>query len=507
MQALKVEDPPSWAEDGERVPPASQEAEQGVLGCLLQDNGRLPLVGDLLDGRSYYFHQHRVIHDAIDAIVKAGQLADPVTVSAYLDARGLSEAVGGLPYLTALADSVPSPKGVRRYAEIVAERYAERELIKACSEASRGAWDTAVPLQDRIERIAGLLARAESVRQGVGSRLPLMSLGQLRAAAERVRWCVKGVIPAASVGMLFGGSGTFKSFVALDAALHVAHGLPWLGRITKQQQVLYIAAEGGAGLWSRISAWHKNRRLKVDDDSPLRVLPMAVDLTQDAWRVVETAQALGVTPGLVVVDTLSQTYSGEENSANEMAAYLRELGLRFASLWGAAVLLVHHTGHAATERPRGSSAIRANLDYLLGCHRDEREMLATVSCAKQKDGELFSDASFGMQVVELGVDEDGDKITSLVARHLSSAEEVERVRLQEKAAGRGGRNSAFVDLAVDCNAQPERVLRKAFYELLEGVDQEARKKAYFRARQWAIDNGYVDIAGDGTVIVLKKAGA
>ena len=41
----------------------------------------------------------------------------------------------------------------------------------------------------------------------------------------------------------------------------------------------------------------------------------------------------------------------------QMAAYLREIGLRFRALWQCAVMLVHHTGHQATERPRGSSAI------------------------------------------------------------------------------------------------------------------------------------------------------
>jgi hypothetical protein len=58
---------------------------------------------------------------------------------------------------------------------------------------------------------------------------------------------------------------------------------------------------------------------------------------------------------------------------------------------------------------------------------------------KQKDGELFSDANFRMHVQDLGLDEDGDKLTSLVARHLSSPEEVEEARLAEQAAGRGGR--------------------------------------------------------------------
>jgi hypothetical protein len=60
------------------------------------------------------------------------------------------------------------------------------------------------------------------------------------------------------------------------------------------------------------------------------------------------------------------------------------------------VLIIHHTGHNVTERPRGSSAMRANLDYMLGVHRDEKEMLATLSCLKQKDGEAFKDTTFAL---------------------------------------------------------------------------------------------------------------
>ena len=501
---VAVDEPPAFSEEGERVPPASQEAEQSVLGCLLRDNTRMGVVSDLLDARSFYFWQHRSIWAAIEALLRDGQLADPVTVSAALTQRGQAEEVGGIGYLQALVDSVTSVAQVRRYAEVVAERYAERQFIAACSDAVRASWDTAAPLGTRIERVAGMLARAESTRQGVGSRLPIMRLGALRQTAEAVRWVCKHVIPAASVGMLFGGSGTFKSFIALDMALHVAHGMPWMGRLTQQAEVLYIAAEGGAGLWGRIKAWHQARQLPVADDGPLCVLPLAVDLTADAWRVVETAQAIGIAPKLVVVDTLSQTYTGEENSANEMAAYLREVGLRFRELWQCAVVLVHHTGHAATERPRGSSAIRANVDFLLGCYRDEKEMLATVSCVKQKDGELFDDASFAMAVVELGHDEDGDRITSLIARHLSSKAEEEQVRLAEQAAGRGGRVSAFMQLVRDHNGTDIRSLRAAFYELLEGVDAEAKKKAFHRAKAWAVERGYVEIVG--TTVVVSRSG-
>lgn len=488
--------------DDERQPPHSAEAEQAVLGGLWIDNRSLALISDLIDSGGLWFDQHKLLWDATVAIIQAGQPADMLTVHERLVAQGLSERAGGMKYILSINEATPSARNVRRYAQIVAEMYAERELIKACDEAVKASWQTGLKLDDRLDRISAMIARAEGLRKGVGSRVPLLGLEQLRSVAKQVRWTVKHVIPASSVGMLFGGSGTFKSFIALDAALHVVHGLPWMGRITAAAPVLYVAAEGGAGLWSRIHAWHKARGLRWGS-VPFYVVPVALDLGQDAWRIVDAAQALGVNPGMVIVDTLSQTYAGEENSANEMAAYLRELGARFRDLWQCTVLLVHHTGHQATERPRGSSAIRSNVDFLLGVFRDEKEMLATVTSVKQKDGELMSDATFSLTVVDLGADDDGDKITSLVARHLSTAEEVEQARLSEQAAGRGGRNSAL--MALVSNGMEERNLRKAFYELLEGLDSEAKKKAFFRAKTAAMDAKQIEIT-QGIVIDLR-AGA
>jgi KaiC/GvpD/RAD55 family RecA-like ATPase len=213
--------------------------------------------------------------------------------------------------------------------------------------------------------------------------------------------------------------------------------------------------------------------------------------------VVDAAQAIGARPALVVVDTLSQTYSGEENSANEMAAYLREIGLRFRALWDCAVLLIHHSGHEATERPRGSSAIRGNVDYMFGVFRDAKEMIATVSCVKQKDGELFADAEFRLSVQQLGMDDDGDPVTSLVARHLGTEQERQQARQEEANAGRAGRNWTLLSLLDTCT--DESSLRRAFYELLQGLDSEAKKKAYQRAKAKAISDGHMDVV-EGMVI-------
>jgi hypothetical protein len=480
-----------------RTPPHSIEAEQSVLGGLLLEPAALQGISTTLTSEHFYAHQHQLIYTVVLALVSEGKPVDVITVNERLGAQ--SAEVGGLKYLHSLAMSVPSAAHIERYAEIIVERSTLRDVIALANEAIGAAHrqGPAAKVLDDVKLALGKLAGAGAASTSV----PMMSLAELQAHSQSVSWLVKHVIPAESIGMMYGGSGTFKSFIALDAALHIAHGLPWMGRKTRRGGVIYVAAEGGAGLWARIDAWHRVRRLKVAD-ADLQVVPAAVNLTEDAWRVVEAAQIRGLSPALVVVDTLSQTYAGEENSANEMAAYFRELGNRFRALWQCAVLLLHHTGHQATERPRGSSAIRANLDFMLGVFRDEKEMLATLTCAKQKDGDVFADTMFSLSVQELGRDPDGEVLTSLVARHLTSTEEISQAMEREVAAGRGGQKQLLVSMLQ--NGSKVTDLRKAFIEACgHPPGSDAGKQAWSRCSGWAVREGLMEIS-QGHVITLNR---
>lgn len=482
-----------------RVPPQALEAEQALLGALLQFPGALAQAADGITHVDFYGAGHRAIFSAIERTVAAGDAVDIVSVLGQLEGETVD--FGGLKYLNALVCGECSPAGVRTYARLIAEAAARRRAIAWADEITEKAFAGEGAAIDLLEHAATGLVQLRERHKAPGRRVPILDLAQLQAAAGRVKWLCKHVIPADSIGMLFGASGAFKSFVALDLALHIAHGLPWLGRKTAKGAVLYIAAEGGAGLWDRIDAWHRARGLK-SADAHLYVVPVALDLTADAWRVVEAAQVRGVAPVAVFVDTLSQTFSGEENSANEVAAYFRELGTRFRALWACACILVHHVGHVATERPRGSSAIRANLDFLLGCHRDEKEMLATLSVLKQKDGELIKDQTFSMQSWQVGTDEDGDKVHSLVARHLINADEMQRAIENEVRAGRPSHKDQFLRLAI--NGISLDNLRKEFFETCGLEDQDSKRRTFNRIKDWAVDNGFIAIDGTGRVTRLTN---
>jgi hypothetical protein len=244
----------------------------------------------------------------------------------------------------------------------------------------------------------------------------LLDLATLQSKAGNVRWQVKGMIPDDSLGMIFGASGTFKSFIALDHGLHVAHGMQWMGRKTKPGSVVYLAAEGGAGIYRRVAAWHQQHSQPLAQNFHVCITPLVLSLSEHVEALAAEIAKLATQPSLIYIDTLSQTFDGDENSATDIAGYLRLINAAIRARFKATVIVIHHSGHAATERPRGSSAITANVDFMLGVYRPDAERLtARVDVIKQKDGDRHSGQGFDLARCVLGHDEDGDEISSLCA--------------------------------------------------------------------------------------------
>jgi hypothetical protein len=136
-------------------------------------------------------------------------------------------------------------------------------------------------------------------------------------------------------------------------------------------------------------------------------------------------------------------------------------------------------------------------------------MLATVDFEKAKDSERLEPQTFDLSIQQLGKDEDGDAITSLAARHVNNAEALIEAHQRENAAGRGGRNMLLVGLAH--SGMHEKELRKVFYDnLLDVKDTDAKKVAFYRARDWAVKAGYIEIgtvsgSTERRIIVLKES--
>jgi replicative DNA helicase len=124
-----------------RIPPHSIEAESSVLGGLLLDNTSWDRAGDLLTDTDFYRYEHRLVYAAIGTLINANKPADVITVYEHLQNLGKADQVGGLSYLNALAQYVPSAGNIRRYAEIVRERSMLRKLVAASDEIATDAFN------------------------------------------------------------------------------------------------------------------------------------------------------------------------------------------------------------------------------------------------------------------------------------------------------------------------------------------------------------------------------
>jgi hypothetical protein len=336
----------------------------------------------------------------------------------------------------------------------------------------------------------------------------LLTLEQLQAKAGQVRWQVKHVIPDNSLGMFFGASGTYKSFVALDHALHVAHGLPWLGKRTTKGQVVYMAAEGGAGIYRRVQAWHQHRNLPMATDLHICITPMVLSLGQHVDALALALESLLTPPSLVYIDTLSQTFEGDENSATDISAYLRLINAKIRARFNCTVVVIHHSGHAASERPRGSSAITANVDFLIGVYKpDGLNQVARLDIVKQKDGDRLANLTFKLHRVVLGQDEDGDEVSSLA----SEFHDMGKLILQNGLAKLAGHEQVIVNLINQHGGQAlDRDLRHLFYNHLgqEAVRagkpfvQDTAKRAYLRAYNSLRGKGLVRTNAAGFVTMI-----
>ena len=124
-----------------RIPPHSIEAESSVLGGLLLDNSAWDRVSDVLKEADFYRYEHRLVFEAMSAIINASKPADVITVFEQLQSLGKADEVGGLTYLNSLAQYVPSASNIRRYAEIVRERAILRKLVSASDEIATNAFN------------------------------------------------------------------------------------------------------------------------------------------------------------------------------------------------------------------------------------------------------------------------------------------------------------------------------------------------------------------------------
>ena len=114
-----------------RVPPQNIDAEKALLGAMMIDEEAIGTAIEHLDSFYFYETRHQKVFDAVRDLYAQRKNVDIITLSDFLTGKGILEAVGGLSYLTELADFVPTSANARYYVDIVKEKGIQRRLIKS----------------------------------------------------------------------------------------------------------------------------------------------------------------------------------------------------------------------------------------------------------------------------------------------------------------------------------------------------------------------------------------
>lgn len=282
------------------------------------------------------------------------------------------------------------------------------------------------------------LARIDLKKDVERHRLNLIPFGEIEPIISAADF-VEGLLTDGGMSVIYGPSNCGKTFVAMDLALSVAAGGDWHGREIEQGAVIYVAAEGSAGVKNRVTAWRSYH--EADVKIPFFLCPHSLDLhdpdadTGDLITAINSiAEKAEIAPRLIVLDTLARIMAnGEENSSKDMGTVVANVD-RVRAETGAHVMLVHHSGKDEARGARGSSVLRAAVDTEIEVKRDHDDNVTSLVVRKQRDIEIGEALNFELLVVELGVNHRGKTVTSCVV-----------LPTEKSAKPKRGRKAAMTD--------------------------------------------------------------
>jgi hypothetical protein len=384
----------------------------------------------------------------------------------------------------------------------------KNEVITAAKSAMLG---SNAPRDDRWKSRFNEIERMTdgAIRNGFGTgkddsqtdrpKFRLTSVADLLQEPTPTEQLIRDFLPPEGLAFVIGPPAGGKSLTVLDWACCIALGIDWHGHAVKHGPVVIIAGEGHHGMSRRLKAW------AIDRDRDLAAAPIAVSDT--GAQLVESSSLDEVTeaidgfreqhgdPALIVVDTLHRNFGpGDENSAQDVGTFVHHLD-KLRTRYKCLVLTVHHSGHGAADRGRGSSAIRASADVEFLVNPKGTAVLE-LSCQKMKDAAKPPAQYFSIEQVELPwKDFDGFRETSVVIKPTSGAGTTKGKAMPPAVA------YALKTLADAIHAQGGgRVAleqwRDVFYIGHTGDTAETKKKAFQRARTTLVENGAATVLDD-----------
>lgn len=221
-------------------------------------------------------------------------------------------------------------------------------------------------------------------------------------------WAIQGLIPFKSTNIILGKEGNGKTFLAIDLACHLAHGLPFMGLQVKKCAILYILGEGGFGFENRIDAWYQHHQDINSENVPIyiRNIPYQFDVkesAQECRRMV--AELIRCHPDMegyaIFIDTLNRNLSNDadENSNKGMGGFVNNIINTLSCMDKVFCFALYHKNKQG--KSRGHSSLEGNADNIWECTYNSESLEAKLSIKKAKESQTGQNYLFKAHKIAL----------------------------------------------------------------------------------------------------------
>lgn len=323
-------------------------------------------------------------------------------------------------------------------------------------------------------------------------------------SAKAPDWLIWDVLEANTVGVMFAPSQSFKSFIVMSMAHAVASGDKWCGHDTEQGAVVYCCAEGGAGARRRSLALRLDKGYASGDSGQFEfdLEPIMLDSQADVSDFIAfyASRPDKNPPRLVIIDTLSMSMSGDENSKQGMGAAMAG-AQRIRDALGCCVLIIHHTGHGNSERTRGSSSLPCDADCLYSVKRPDMGDTCVITNTKMKDGEVGGKHCMRFRTVKTGiVDKKGRSVTSGVVDYVPmTLAEIEEAEIKKQEQKLPAKQKEILKAAL---RHGDRLSKDDWVIQYKAAGINPTNATKFKNRM--IDAGLIFVDGDGSIALTAK---
>lgn len=390
----------------DKLPPQSIDAEKSLLGALLIDREAINKVADYLRAEDFYQRGHQIIYEALTALFDKREPIDLLSLSNKLEEKGALEQVGGIAYITSLANSVPTSAHVASYARIVQKKKMLRDMIDAAHHIiglSAREDDDVDNLLDEAEKKLFSVSQRSLTKNFLvlGNTLDeamhrILSQGDGNIRGQKTNYfnldSKLGGLQNSDLIILAARPSVGKTAFAINLALKIAQNNVAVGIFSMEMSIdqivdRLIAAQSGVSLWKlRTGKLGEDLQRTTEACENLKGLPIFIDDSPSPNILQMRAMARRLQAehglGILIVDYLQlmtsrKNYESAVQQITEISRGLKglakELNIPIVAISQLSRAVEQRGGEPKLSDLRDSGALEQDADLVMFIHREEKK--------------------------------------------------------------------------------------------------------------------------------------